>query len=143
QAAALDYLPADGLEPYRAFLAGPAEETLQTVRAGLHANMPDAAAQAVSPAAWTEATHLRAAATAAAITAATARLDAVAKARMAEAGSTILQLGGIVAVLVALVGGMCFFAIGSISRALRSISGRMASLVEGDVTSPIPFGERR
>src|SRR5690606_14443456 len=87
--------------------------------------------------------NLRAAATAAAISAATARLDAVAKARMAEAGSTILQLGGIVAVLVALVGGMCFFAIGSISRALRSISGRMASLAEGDVTSPIPFGERR
>ena len=142
-AAALDYLPADVLEPYRAFLAGPAEKTLQTVRAGLHANMPDAAAQAVSPAAWTEATNLRAAATAAAISAATARLDAVAKARMAEAGSTILQLGGIVAVLVALVGGMCFFAIGSISRALRSISGRMASLAEGDVTSPIPFGERR
>ncbi len=141
--AALGFLPPNVLAPYRAFLSSPAEQTLQTVRAGLYANAPDAAAQSVTPAAWTEASHQRTDAMAASIQAAIADLEALAQTRMAASRGTILQLGAIVAVLVALVGGLCFFAIRSISRALGSISGRMASLAEGDITSPIPFGERR
>ncbi|MFD2647970.1 methyl-accepting chemotaxis protein [Devosia albogilva] len=142
-ASALNFLPADVLAPYRAFLSGPHEQTLETVRAGLYANAPNATAQAVTPVAWTEAANQRMGTMTASIDRAMAGLDALAKSRMATLGGTVLQLAAIVAVLVALVGGMCFFAIRSISRALRSISGRMASLAEGDVTSPIPFGERR
>jgi len=142
-AAALDFLPDEILEPYRAFLAGPHERTLETVRAGLYANSSNSAARAVGAAGWNEAADQRMAVMGATIEAAVTGLEALADARKTAAGNTILQLCGIVAALVALVAGLCFFAIRSISRALRSISGRMASLAEGDVTSPIPFGDRR
>ena len=138
-----EFLPADLVKPYDDFEAGAEGRFIASVRDQVYANLPYVSFPVDTADRWNAATGRRAELLGQLVTRASARLDQTAAKRYSELRKSFLGYSGLTLAIMTIVLLLCVTVIRRISRYIRSLTGRMTGLAEGDTATEVPLTSRR